>query len=46
MYPLNAHDLKCNVNLPTPDQIIFCLADTENHKFKDQPYLLNVNCLK
>ena len=34
MYPLNAYDLKCNVNPLTPDQIIFCLADTENHKFK------------
>ena len=35
MYPLNAHNLKCNVNPLTQDQIIFCLADTENHKFKD-----------
>ena len=35
MYPLNAHNLKCNVNPLTPDQITFCLADTENRKFKD-----------
>ena len=35
LYALNAHDLKCNVNPLTPGQIIFCLADTENHKFKD-----------
>ena len=40
MCPLNAHDLKCNVNLLMPDQIIFCLADTENNKFKYQPYVL------
>ena len=40
MYPLNAHDPTCNVNLLTPDQIIFCLADTGNHKFKDQPHVL------
>ena len=37
---LNAHNLKCNVNLLTPDQIIFCLADTKNHKFKDSPLLV------
>ena len=37
----NAHDLKCNVNLLTHDQIFFCLADKENHKFKDQRF----NCL-
>ena len=29
------HNLKCNVNPLTPDQIIFCLADMENHIFKD-----------
>ena len=36
---LKAHNLKCNVNLLTPDQIIFCLADKKNHKFKDSHYL-------
>ena len=29
LYALNAHYLKCNVSLLTPDQIIFCLADTK-----------------
>ena len=35
MYPLNVHDLKCKVSALTPDQIIICLTDTENHIFKD-----------
>ena len=35
LYALNAHDLKGNVNLLTPDHITFCLADTKKHKFKD-----------
>ena len=49
MYPaLNMHALECNVNPLTPDQIIFCLADTENHKFKDHRtcLLLDINYLK
>ena len=29
LYALNAHYLKCNVSLLTPDKIIFCLADTK-----------------
>ena len=28
LYPLHAHDLKCNVNILTPKEITFCLADT------------------
>ena len=34
MYPLHAHDIKFNVDPLTPNQITFCLADTQNVNFK------------
>ena len=31
LYPLHAHDINCNANSLTPNQIKFCLVDTKQY---------------
>ena len=40
LYPLHAHDIKCNINPLMSNQIMFCLTDTKKTFILRSLYLL------